>query len=311
MTPPLKKESNTLEHSRLPGHDAAPPAQLSQGKKDELPLPGWLTKLYYIFPIVLYVPDSIFNFWVYSDGSGIDFNHIGITQIPLIALWAFLAVGIVGMAWLLSVLAPWHWSRRNRFQAVMCWIGVIIATSITIWNSLAYRSIKFKAFATDQWLAQAFHITISGFSPTMILVSVAPPFWGLFWAIVQPAVQRRSLAEEQESHAMRMERLKQEAEVKRLKAEANAQVRQAQLKGLVATVRTARKEITGSTGAPVPSIQVVDADGDGEETSPVRLLGPADHGPLDPAALLRITQASRPAAPTRAAGRARKSGTAR
>jgi hypothetical protein len=242
-----------------PGAPAPAPAA-SQAKEDSVPLPGWLTKLYYIFPIVLYVPDSIFNFYVYSDGSGIDFNHITITETPLIGLWAFLAVGIVGMAWLLSVLAPWHWTRGNRFQAVMCWIGVIIATSITIWNSLAYRSQRFSAFTTDRWFAQAFHVTLNGFSPTMILVSVAPPFWGLFWAIVQPAVQRRSLAEEQESHVMRMERLKQEAEIKRLKAEANAQVRQAQLKGLVATVRSAREQIAGGKGEPDGSVQVTPID---------------------------------------------------
>jgi hypothetical protein len=230
----------------------------SNGKEQAPPLPPWLIKLYYIFPIVLYVPDSIFNFYVYSDGSGIDLNHIGITQIPYIGLWVFLAVGIVGMAWLLSVLAPWHWARGNRFQAVMCWIGVIIATSITIWNSLAYRSLSFKAFVTDRWLAQAFHVTLNGFSPTMILVSVAPPFWGLFWAIVQPALQKRSLAEQQESHVMRAERLKQEAEIKRLKAEANAQVRQAQLKGLVATVRSAREQLRGTApDEPAADVTVV------------------------------------------------------
>ena len=141
------------------------------------------------------------------------------------------------------MLAPWHWIRGNKFQSVMCWCGVIIATSITIWNSLAYRSQKFVSFKTDDWLSAASHN--SGFSLTMLLVSVAPPFWGLFWAIVQPAVGKKSLADEQESHQMKMERLKQEAEYKRLRAEANAQIRSAQLKGLAATVRSARAQVTG------------------------------------------------------------------
>ena len=33
------------------------------GKEGEvLPLPKWLTRLYYLFPIVLYLPDMLFNF---------------------------------------------------------------------------------------------------------------------------------------------------------------------------------------------------------------------------------------------------------
>jgi hypothetical protein len=221
-------------------------ANFAQTKGDEaLPLPGWLTKIYYIFPIVLYVPDMLFNFYVYSDGSGLNPSKFTFENLPGFLLWGFLAAGIVGMAWLCSVLAPWHWIKGNKFQSIMCWFGVVIATSITIWNSLAYRSLNFKVFATDLWFAQAFHVNITGFSPTMILVSVAPPFWGLFWAIVQPAVGRKSMAEEQESHQLKLERMKQEAEYKRLRAEANAGVRAAQLKGLAATARAARAQISG------------------------------------------------------------------
>lgn len=227
------------------------PPSAAGKESDALPLPSILMKIYYIFPVVLYVPDMIFNFYVYSDGSGIDLNRIDITQVPMIALWFFLSAGIVGMAWLLSVLAPWHWAKRNHFQSIMCWFGVIVATSITMWNSLAWRSRQFKAFATDQWLSDAFGIHVSSFSPTMLLVAVAPPFWGLFWAVVQPAIGKRSMAEEAESHAMKMERLKQEAEIKRLKAETNAQVREAQIKGLAATVQAARAQInSGDTKAP-------------------------------------------------------------
>lgn len=230
-------------------------------KDDALPLPGWLMRVYYIFPIILYVPDALFNFYVYSDGSGLDTSKFTLENLPGFLLWGFLAAGIVGMAWLCSVLAPWHWIKGNKFQSIMCWFGVIIATSITIWNSLAYRSLKFKAFATDEWIAQTFHLSIANFSPTMVLVSVAPPFWGLFWAIVQPAVGKKSMAEEQESHALKIERMKQEAEYKRLRAEANAQVRAAQLKGLAATARAARAQITGQPEATVTEepTQSVDA----------------------------------------------------
>lgn len=237
-----------------------PPNVSPAGKDEALPLPKWLTRIYYIFPIVLYIPDIIFNFYVYSDGVS-KFNPGDVTTYPLTALWAFLAAGIVGMAWLLSVLAPWHWSRRHRFQSIMCWIGVLIATAITMWSSLAYRSLSFHAFSTDKWINQTFHIPIDGFSPTMILVALAPPFWGLFWAIVQPAERKRSASEERENHQMKMERLKQEAEIKRLKAEANAQIREAQLKGLASTVKAARAQITGKQQQyEAPQEVIVEAD---------------------------------------------------
>ncbi len=229
--------------SQVTNHSA--PNGRSQGKEEALPLPKWLVRVYYIFPIVLYIPDMIFNFYVYSDGSGINLNQFDITQVPLVVLWGFLSIGIVGMAWLLSVLAPWHWVRGNRFQSIMCWFGVIIATTITTWNSLAFRSENFKMFPTDKWISQTLHIAITGFSPTMILVAVAPPFWGLFWAIVQPAERRKSAEEERLSYAAKIERMKQEAELKRIRAESNTIVRQAQLKGLVSTVKSAQRQISG------------------------------------------------------------------
>ena len=223
-----------------------------------LPLPGWLTRVYYIFPIILYVPDMLFNFYVYSDGVTNSANGFDIANSFYYVLYAFLAMGIVGMAWLLSVLAPWHWGRGNHFQSIMCWAGVFIATAITTWNSLAYRSTRFSSFATDKWITDFFHISNTTFSPTMVLVAVAPPFWGLFWALVQPSEQRKSLADEREGHVMKLERMRQEAEVKRLKAESNAQIREAQLKGLAATVRAARSQIGAANSTPQEVI--VEAD---------------------------------------------------
>ncbi len=204
-----------------------------------LPLPKWLMRVYYVFPVVLYIPDAFFNFFVYTDGSNINVNNITADQIPLVILWGFLAAGVVGMAWLLSVFAPWHWARGNKFQSVMCWFGVVIATAVTIWNSLSYRSEKFTSFNTDKWLG----LGNNGFSVTMILVAVAPPFWGLFWAIVQPVETRRSRAAEESDFQAKIDRMKQEAELKRVKAEANAQIRAAQIKGLASTARAARAQL--------------------------------------------------------------------
>lgn len=208
---------------------------------DVPPLPSAMMRIYYLFPIVLYVPDALFNFYVYSDGSGLDTNTFTLTSLPGYLLWGFLATGIVGMAWLCSVLAPWHWLRGNRFQSVMCWFGVLVATGITTWNSLAYRSQKFVSFHTDGWVNLG-----SSFSLTMIIVSVSPPFWGLFWAIVQPAVGKKSAAEAAEDHEAKLLRLQQEAEYKRLRAEANAGIRAAQLKGLAATMKAARDQVRPS-----------------------------------------------------------------
>lgn len=205
-----------------------------------LPLPRWLERVYFIFPIVLYVPDVIFNYFVYSDGGKIPTGN-PLLQVSQVLLWAFMAVGVVGMAYLLSVLAPWHWGRGHRIQAIFCGMGVIVATAITTWNSLAYRSTGFQTFPTDKWVDSLFP-NLQGISLTMVLVAIAPPFWGLFWAVVQPTQGNRSLRHLQESHEERVLRLKQDAEVKRLRAEANAQVRAAQLKGMAATAATARDQ---------------------------------------------------------------------
>ncbi len=217
----------------------------AQASEKVLPLPGWLTKVYFIFPVVLYIPDALFNYYVYSDGiSNKSTNPV--IQAGFVVLWAFLSVGVVGMAYLLSVLAPWHWGQGHRIQALFCGFGVLVATGITTWNSLSYRSNQFIEFKTDQWAyalwpqLQANHVSI-----TMILVSIAPPFWGLFWAIVQPTQTGRSLRQLQESHEERLLRLQQEAELKKLRAQANATIREAQLRGMAATAAAAREQATG------------------------------------------------------------------
>src|SRR5215469_13710447 len=122
----------------------------SEQEKDKvLPLPGWLVKVYFIFSVVLYIPDAIFNFFVYSDGATARSTN-PVIEAGFTVLWAFLALGVVGMAYLLSVLAPWHWGQGHRFQAFFCAVGVIVATAITTWCSLAFRSQNFKGFVTDQ-----------------------------------------------------------------------------------------------------------------------------------------------------------------
>jgi hypothetical protein len=193
----MNPEDNTTLSEIAPSYVSKPATD------DSIPLPKWLGKIYYIFPIVLCVPDAIFNFFVYSDGSGINLNKISITDVPGIVLWGFLSAGIVGMSWLLSILAPWHWVRGNRFQSLMCWCGVLIATGITTWNSLAYRSIQFVSFETDEWLIGATGLHVP-FSPTMIIVSVSPPAWYLFWAIVQPTERKRSKQQEEEDFKQKL-----------------------------------------------------------------------------------------------------------
>lgn len=212
--------------------------QLDQDKV--LPLPGWLQRVYFIFPIVLYIPDVIFNYFVYSDGGKIQSDSV-LIQVGQVILWAFMSIGIVGMAYLLSVLAPWHWGQGHYVQAFFCGVGVVIATAITTWNSLAYRSSGFQTFKTDEWVYKHFP-QLQIVSVTMVLVAIAPPFWGLFWAIVQPTQARRSLRHLEESHAEKLLRAQQEAELKSVKAEANAKVREAQLRGMAQTAVAAREQ---------------------------------------------------------------------
>jgi hypothetical protein len=215
---------------------------LKSDQEKALPLPSWLVKVYFIFPIILYIPDAIFNYYVYSDGAYIPNAPLPV-QISQVALWGFLSIGVVGMAYLLSVLAPWHWTNGHRLQALFCWVGVLIATGVTIWNSLSYRSVTFSQFKTDQWVYDTFpQLAARGISVTMILVAIAPPFWGLFWALVQPTTHRKSLSALTQSHQEKLLRVQHEAELKRLRAEANAKVREAQLKGMAQTAAAARQQ---------------------------------------------------------------------
>jgi hypothetical protein len=220
-----------------------PAAPGQQDEEKALPLPGWLLKLYFVFPVILYIPDAIFNYYVYSDGASVPQTDNIFLEVSQIALWGFLSVGVVGMAYLLSMLAPWHWVQGNKIQAFFCGVGVVIATAVTIWNSLAYRSESFKPFATDQWVYSIWpQLAQQQISITMILAAIAPPFWGLFWAIVQPTQVHKNLSALQESHAERVMRLQQEAELKAMRAEANARIRAAQLKGMAQTAATAREQ---------------------------------------------------------------------
>jgi hypothetical protein len=222
--------------------DGAHDERRQSDEEKVLPLPGWLVKAYFIFPIVLYIPDVIFNYFVYSDGLQTQ-NQNPLIQASQMALWGFLSIGVVGMAYLLSVLAPWHWGQGHRMQAVFCGIGVIIATGITTWNSLSFRSTIFHQFPTDQWAYQIFpELAVQKISLTMVLIALAPPFWGLFWALVQPTQTGRSLRQLQEGHAEKLLRVQHEAELKRLRAEANAKVREAQLRGMAQTAATAREQ---------------------------------------------------------------------
>ena len=254
--------------------DAMGAAAAQQGPVDRekvLPLPGWLVKVYFIFPVILYIPDAIFNYYVYSDGWNTA-NASPLMQVGKVALVSFLSIGVVGMAYLLSVLAPWHWGQGHHIQAFFCALGVVIATAITTWNSLAYRSESFVQFKTDQWGYNIWpQLADNKISVTMILVSLAPPFWGLFWAMVQPTTSGRSIAQLQESHAEKLLRVQHEAEVKRLKAETNAKVREAQLRGMAQTAAAAREQASGLMGrkkASDTSEQPAVAADDASQTAP-------------------------------------------
>lgn len=248
MTSPARRDpyQDALESDVEVSNSAVGAAHKAEPEDKALPLPGWLTKLYFLFPIVLYIPDAIFNYYVYSDGIATT-SHDVVMQSFWSVVWGFVAIGVVGMAYLLSVLAPWHWSQNHRFQAFFCGVGVVVATFITTWNSLAYRSsTPFPTFRTDEWAYSLWpQLQTMGVNVTMVLVAVAPPFWGLFWAIVQPTEKNRSLRHMQDSHSERLLRLQQEAEVKRLKAETNARVREAQLRGMAQTAAAARDQAAG------------------------------------------------------------------
>jgi predicted DNA-binding protein (UPF0251 family) len=76
----------------------------------------------------------------------------------------------------------------------------------------------------------------------MLIVAVVPGFWVLFWAVVQPTTHRKSLQDIQMSHEERVLRMQQDAELKQVKAAANAKVRAAQLAAMTQTAIAARQQ---------------------------------------------------------------------
>src|SRR5215470_8668231 len=74
------------------GVNPLPPTDLVE-KDKVLPLPRWLVRVYFIFPIVLYIPDGIFNFYVYTDGVATKQPNLAF-QIGFFALWAFVSLGV-------------------------------------------------------------------------------------------------------------------------------------------------------------------------------------------------------------------------
>ncbi|HEX5571257.1 MAG TPA: hypothetical protein VFX31_07720, partial [Ktedonobacterales bacterium] len=297
-----------------PGSDpatAAPGGATASAQEEKaLPLPGWLVKLYFIFPVILYLPDAIFNYYVYSDGITQQAGSLA-GQVFWSIVWGFVAVGVVGMAYLLSVLAPWHWSQGHRLQAFFCGVGVVVATVITTWNSLSYRSDHFVPFKPDQWAASIFpQLQTLNISMTMVLVSVAPPFWGLFWAIVQPTQRRRDLRHLQDSYAERVLRTQQEAQLKAIRAEANAKVREAQLRGMAATAVAARGQVAGILAQQRKGGQAVDgadAGASGEtpaieaapDAEPLPAIGPAFGSSISAPDVAPVDAAPAPQEPTR------------
>src|SRR5262249_49940190 len=140
------------------------------------------------------------------------------------------------------------------------------------------RSTGFQTFPTDKWVDQNWpqlHIV----SLTMILVAIAPPFWGLFWAMVQPTQARRSLRHMKESHEERLLRLQQEAEVKRLKAETNARGREAQWRGSAQTAATAREQAAGLLKRQSSQGSAADDGGTGELTDSAEQSAPGASSP--------------------------------
>lgn len=225
--------------------------QAPEKKDGASPLPGWVVKAYYLLPVIIYIPDMIFNYNVYSDGAGIPAT--GLAAVPEVALWGALSAGIVGMAYFLSYLAPWHWAQGHHFQSILCWIGVFVATGITIWNSMAYRSLHFTAFATDAWASSIIPgLADAHISLTMILVAIAPPFWGLYWALVQPTRHHKAMAADDfEQEKLRLE---QQAELATIRAQVSRKKTGNWIGNGVAMFASAREEVKQQFGTPATSV---------------------------------------------------------
>ncbi len=229
------------------GAPIATTATVAQATDKAEALPNFVLVLFQIFAVVIYGPDMFFGYQVYTANGKLigPISSDNLAPLGLVILFATLSAGTVGMAYLCSVLAPWHWAKGRHVVAVICGIGVVIATGVTILFSLAYRS--------DNPVSYAFDGTIQGWmpflktwniSPIQTIAAFAPPFWGLFWAFVQPTRKQEApdLATAALTHEAKLLRIQQQAEEKEARAQANAKSRAAQLAGIAQTVRDARNQ---------------------------------------------------------------------
>ena len=217
----------------------------------------------------------VFSYHIYSVGAGITnmTSDNWLEVLPQAALWFTVSAGTVGMAYLCSILLPHHWSHGHRLQGLFCILGVLIATSVTILFSLAYRSEEHAHYAFDltiqSWLP---FLADANISPIQIFASIAPPFWGLFWMVIQPTEERRDDMEGVDAEE-KIRRIQARAQIEAAEAEAKAVVsaarakagavkRQAQLEGVAATFRVGANQIKGDQQevespdqeAPVPTL---------------------------------------------------------
>jgi hypothetical protein len=134
-----------------------------------------------------------------------------------------------GFALRRSVAAVGAFKRHEGGFALFNFLGVLVFSSVEIWASLSERSSNLLPTPADNAVLDALGWHGAPISPAVVMVAVLLPFASIYYGFSQ---QGRAEINEAD-----LDEQVQAARRKRMRAQANAEIRQAQAQGLAGMMR--------------------------------------------------------------------------
>jgi hypothetical protein len=163
-----------------------------------------------------------------------------------------------------SVAAVGAFKRHEWGFALFNFLGLVVFSGVEIWASLSERSANLRPTPADVAVLDALHLHGAPISPTVVMVAVLLPFASIYYGFSQQGRVRESDAD----LADKKRKLAAELEEKRMRAEANAEIRAAQVRGVRKMAQAFRQD-TSSTfpaGEDIPQLPLA-GNGHGPKSS--------------------------------------------
>ncbi len=180
----------------------------------------------------------------------------------------FFAAGATaaGVALRCSVASVGAFKRREWGFACFNFLGLVVFSGVEIWASLSERSANLLPSPADTAVLDALHLHGAPISPTVVMVAVLLPFASIYYGFSQQG----RVHETEADLAERQRKLAADLEEKRMRAEANAEIRAAQARGVRKLAQALRQDGTtprqaDNAGEDVPLLPL--ANGHGPKSS--------------------------------------------